>query len=112
MKVLKFGGTSVANAENIAKVIAVLKANTTNEQLVVIVSALGGTTDLLLEAGVLAQNGNSSYSKSFETIENRHLETVRELIPVNKQSGVLGGLKKILNELETTLEGVFLLREL
>jgi aspartokinase/homoserine dehydrogenase 1 len=111
MKVLKFGGTSVANAENIAKVIAVLKANTTNEQLIVIVSALGGTTDLLLEAGVLAQNGNSSYSKSFETIENRHLETVRELIPVNKQSGVLGGLKKILNELETTLEGVFLLRE-
>lgn len=111
MKVLKFGGTSVANAENISKVIAILKANTANEQLIVVVSALGGTTDILLEAGALAQNGNSSYSKSFETIENRHIEAVRKLIPVNKQSGVLGGLKKILNELETTLEGVFLLKE-
>ena len=111
MKVLKFGGTSVANAENISKVIAILKANSASEQMIVIVSALGGTTDILLEAGALAQNGNNAYSKSFETIENRHIAVVRELIPVNKQSGVLGGLKKILNELETTLEGVFLLKE-
>ena len=51
MKVLKFGGTSVANAENISKVINILKESAQEEKLVVVVSALGGTTDTLLEAG-------------------------------------------------------------
>ena len=53
MKVLKFGGTSVANAANIAKVINILKENAKENQLLVVVSALGGTTDTLLEAGAL-----------------------------------------------------------
>ncbi len=111
MKVLKFGGTSVANAANIAKVINILKENAKENQLLVVVSALGGTTDTLLEAGALAQKGDGAYANSFKTVENRHLETARELIPIDKQSSVLGGLKKILNELESTLEGVFLLKE-
>jgi aspartokinase/homoserine dehydrogenase 1 len=111
MKVLKFGGTSVANAENISKVIAILKKSAQNEKLAVVVSALGGTTDLLLEAGAKAQAGNNDYLKIFKNIENRHLETVRALIPIDKQSAVLGGLKKIINELESTLEGICLLRE-
>ncbi|WP_139957915.1 bifunctional aspartate kinase/homoserine dehydrogenase I [Flavicella sediminum] len=112
MKVLKFGGTSVANAENISKVIDILKSNSENEKLVVVVSALGGTTDTLLEAGDLAEKGDSSYQACFSTIENRHIETVRALLPIDKQSAVLGGLKRILNELEITLEGIFLLKEL
>ena len=111
MKVLKFGGTSVANAENISKVIDILNANSQNNQLIVVVSALGGITDVLLTAGDLAKNGDKSYKVSFKTIEDRHIETVRALIPIEKQSGVLGGLKKMLNELETTLEGIFLLQE-
>ena len=111
MKVLKFGGTSVANAENISKVINILKESAQKEKLVVVVSALGGTTDTLLEAGDLAKNGDSAFTASFEAIENRHIEAVRSLIPIDKQSGVLGGLKKILNELQSTLEGVSLLKE-
>lgn len=111
MKVLKFGGTSVANAANIARVIDILKQDAKNNQLLVVVSALGGTTDTLLEAGAQAQNGDSAYVNSFKTIENRHIEAVRELIPIDKQSAVLGGLKKVLNELENTLEGVYLLKE-
>lgn len=111
MKVLKFGGTSVANAANIAKVIDILKQDAKNDQLLVVVSALGGTTDTLLEAGAQAQNGDNAYINSFKTIENRHIEAVRELIPIDKQSAVLGGLKKVLNELENTLEGVYLLKE-
>ncbi len=111
MKVLKFGGTSVANAENILKVIHILKKSALKEKLVVIVSALGGTTDTLLEAGMQAEQGKSNFSSSFKQIETRHIEAVRSLIPIDKQSGVLGGLKKILNELESTLEGISLLRE-
>ena len=69
MKVLKFGGTSVANAENISKVIAILKKSAQNEKLAVVVSALGGTTDLLLEAGAKAQDGNNDYLEIFKNID-------------------------------------------
>ncbi|MEI6866054.1 bifunctional aspartate kinase/homoserine dehydrogenase I [Flavicella sp.] len=111
MKVLKFGGSSVTNADNISKVINILKESAQKEKLVVVVSALGGSTDTLLEAGDLAQNGNSAFANNFKSIEKRHIEAVRALIPIEKQSGVLGGLKKILNELESILEGISLLRE-
>jgi aspartokinase/homoserine dehydrogenase 1 len=112
MKVLKFGGSSVASSENINKVINIVRESSYENGVAVVVSALGGITDLLLEAGSLACNGNENYKESFKTIENRHIEVVRELIPVNNQSGVLGSVKKMLNKLENTLEGVFLINEL
>ncbi|REE81780.1 aspartate kinase [Lutibacter oceani] len=112
MKVLKFGGSSVASSENINKVINIVKESSYKNNIAVVVSALGGITDLLLEAGKLACNGDENYIKSLKTIEDRHLQVVRELIPVNNQSGVLGQIKKMLNKLENTLEGVFLINEL
>ena len=54
MNVLKFGGTSVANAENITKVINILKSEVKYPQLLGGVSALSGITDVLLEAGEIA----------------------------------------------------------
>jgi aspartokinase/homoserine dehydrogenase 1 len=112
MKILKFGGSSVASSESIQKVISIVKDSAINTKVAVVVSALGGVTDLLLNAGNLACNGNENYKISFKQIEERHLQIVRELIPVNNQSGVLGQVKKMLNKLETTLEGVFLINEL
>ena len=112
MKVLKFGGSSVASSENINKVIAIVKESSLQNNVAVVVSALGGVTDLLLEAGNLACKGDSSYLNSFKIIEEKHLQVIRELIPVNNQSGVLGQIKKMLNKLENTLEGVFLINEL
>ncbi len=112
MKVLKFGGSSVATSENINKVISIIKESAYKSNLAVVVSALGGITDLLLEAGRLAEKGNSSYKNCYKTIEKRHFDIVRELIPVKNQSSVLSEVKKRLNNLELTLEGVRLLREL
>ncbi|WP_372744043.1 bifunctional aspartate kinase/homoserine dehydrogenase I [Lutibacter sp.] len=112
MKVLKFGGSSVASSENINKVINIVKDSSLNNNIALVVSALGGVTDLLLEAGNLACNNNANYVQSFKIIEEKHLQITRELIPVNNQSGVLGQVKKMLNKLENTLEGVFLINEL
>ena len=112
MKVLKFGGSSVSSSENINKVIAITKESTYKDNVAIIVSALGGITDLLLEAGSLACSGDKSYKNKFKTIEDRHLQVVRELIAVNNQSSVLGQVKRLLNKLESTLEGVFLINEL
>ena len=112
MKVLKFGGSSVASSENIKKVINIVKDSAFKNNIVVVVSALGGVTDLLLEAGSLACNGNATYKNHLKIIEDKHLEIARELIAVNNQSSVLGYLKKQLNKLENTLEGVYLINEL
>lgn len=112
MRVLKFGGTSVANAENINKVIEIVKHALSNEKLVVVVSALGGTTDALIHAGKTAANGEEQYKEFLQNIEQRHLQLIKELIPVAEQSSILSKIKSLCNELESICEGVYLLREL
>ena len=59
MKVLKFGGTSVATAENIQKVLSILKTASKKEPVVAVVSALGGVTDSLQQLGELANAKDS-----------------------------------------------------
>ncbi|WP_457610897.1 bifunctional aspartate kinase/homoserine dehydrogenase I [Lutibacter sp.] len=112
MKVLKFGGSSVASSENIHKVINIVKQRAEKSKVTVVVSALGGITNLLLETGELACANNKFYKEKLKDIEERHLKVVRELIPISNQSSVLGTVKKMLNKLENILEGVFLINEL
>ncbi|MEO7983419.1 MAG: bifunctional aspartate kinase/homoserine dehydrogenase I [Bacteroidota bacterium] len=112
MQVLKFGGTSVANAENINKVIAIVKGSVKKDKTVVVVSALGGVTDLLLGAAALAAEGNDLYKEKLAAIEQRHIEAVKQLIPVAQQSQLLSLVKKSCNEIEDICNGIFLLREL
>ncbi|MFI5185912.1 MAG: bifunctional aspartate kinase/homoserine dehydrogenase I [Chitinophagales bacterium] len=112
MKVLKFGGTSVGSAENIERVISIVKERLDNDSLIVIVSALGGTTDALLECGKLAAGGNETYKDKLQEIEQRHIAAVKELIPVQHQSSLLSMVKKMCNEIEDLCNGVFLLNEL
>ncbi|MEL6484264.1 MAG: aspartate kinase, partial [Bacteroidota bacterium] len=111
MKVLKFGGTSVANSENIRKVKSILNETTETKQ-VVVVSAFGGVTDMLLSASEMASKRDEGYTQTLADIEERHLKTIKELLPVTKQSSVLSQVKSQLNVLETLLEGAFLIGEL
>ena len=111
MKVLKFGGTSVANSQNITlikNIVAQTKAN----RIIVVVSALGGITDLLLEAALLASKQDKAYKIILQQIEDRHLQTVKELIPITHQSALLSKVKSELNTLETLLEGAYLIGEI
>lgn len=112
MKVLKFGGTSVASTEIIEKVIDIIKEKLNEESLVVVISALGGTTDALLECGKLAAAGNEGYKDKLQEIEQRHITTVKELIPIQHQSALLSLVKKMCNEIEDLCNGIFLLNEL
>ena len=112
MQVLKFGGSSVANAENINKVVEIIKNKKADTKTVVVVSALGGITDLLLKTAALAEANDESYKTILKEIEDKHLGTVQELIPVQQQSSVLSLVKKICNEAEDICNGIFLLREL
>lgn len=111
MQVLKFGGTSVGSADNIKRVISIVKEKIKNDKTIVVVSALGGTTDALLNAGQSAASGNEQYKEALQHIEQRHLETVKQLIPVQHQSHELSLVKKLCNEIEDICNGVFLLGE-
>jgi aspartokinase/homoserine dehydrogenase 1 len=109
MKVLKFGGTSVANSKNIEHVSYIVASQDKNN--VVVVSALGGITDLLISALQIAAKGESSFTQTLKEIEERHLEPIRASVPSEKQSGVISFVKAELNRLETILEGVMMLKE-
>ncbi|HKZ65758.1 MAG TPA: bifunctional aspartate kinase/homoserine dehydrogenase I, partial [Chitinophagaceae bacterium] len=112
MQVLKFGGTSVANADNISKVVSIVKESVKKDKTIVVVSALGGVTDLLLNAAGLAADGDETYKDKLNLVEQRHLEATKQLIPVTYQSQLLSLVKKSCNEIEDICNGIFLLREL
>lgn len=112
MKVLKFGGSSVANAGNFALVVEIIKRELQRGVCVIVLSAMQETTDSLIEIAHIAQRSDEDFRNRIKIIENRHFEAVRELLPISEQSSVLSFLKKRFNELESICEGVFLLREL
>jgi aspartokinase/homoserine dehydrogenase 1 len=112
MQVIKFGGSSVASAENINKVVEIVKNKVGQNKIVIVVSALGGITDLLLATANLASTNDENYKVSLIDIETRHLNTVKELIPVTQQSAVLSLVKMMCNEIEDICNGIFLLGEL
>lgn len=111
-QVLKFGGSSVANADNIRKVLNIVGQHRQRGRAVVVVSALGGVTDQLLRCGDMAADGNEAFRELLLQIEQRHLDTVKSLLPVIRQSATLSLVKKHCNDLEDICNGVFLLGEI
>ena len=112
MQVLKFGGSSVANGENINKVVELVRQALTKDRIILVVSALGGITDMLIQAGTSAAAGEELYKDQLQEIERRHLETVKFLLPLTRQSSALSLVKTRCNEIEDICSGVFLLGEL
>lgn len=112
MQVLKFGGSSVANAASMNRVIAIVQQAITKDATILVVSALGGVTDNLLKLGTLAASGSAEYKKVLQELEQKHLDAVRELLPIQHQSATLSRVKQQFNELEGICDGVFLLKEL
>ncbi|MDC1034480.1 bifunctional aspartate kinase/homoserine dehydrogenase I [Flavobacteriaceae bacterium] len=101
MKVLKFGGTSVADSKSISKVISILKSN--DDNLIIIVSAFSGITNLLQKCLNLKGKSTEGVIKK---IENRHLEVIENLSSLNGQSSLKSFLKEKLNELEEILDAI------
>ena len=107
MKVIKFGGTSVATSKSLKNVFSIIENE--KENTIIVVSALGGITDLLHD--FISSKGNSSVDYLKE-IEERHLEVIHGLSKVENQSSLLSFLKQQLNELETILEAVSTIDEI
>ena len=109
MKVLKFGGTSVATSESLSNVIKIVKNQ--KSAVVVVVSAFRGVTDLLIEMLSLAQSGDEKYKDSLSKVEKLHIEIIKKFIPIKHQSAIISFLKKNTNELESRLDAIHLLEE-
>ena len=113
MQVLKFGGTSVANAENIKKVISIVSHSIINkEPAIVVVSALGGVTDLLLDAAAMATTGNLDYIEKIKLIEKRHNECIEQLISKDNRTELLKLMEVAFEEIRNLCNGVLMLNEL
>ena len=111
MKVMKFGGTSVGSASNIANVKKIISA--VEEPIVVVVSAFKGITDKLLLTSNLAANGDHSYEREFREIVEQHVTVVSKLdISGEERSKLEVEVNKLLEELSNIFKGVFLINDL
>jgi aspartokinase/homoserine dehydrogenase 1 len=109
MKVLKFGGSSVKNADRIKQVIEILKSQ--SEPYTVVFSAFGGVTDMLIDLSESAATGRDFYLKDFEEFKERHLEVAKDLLDEAHQEKVIEGLESNFEELKNILDGIRLLME-
>jgi len=113
MQVLKFGGTSVASAENIGKVIAIVTRALAQRPVVLVVSALGGTTDALISAGRAAASGDERFRQTLRQLEARHLTAAEALLPTPaSQADIQPWLTARFAELALLADGIFALGEL
>ena len=112
MKVLKFGGTSVANSENIRKVINIVKKKAETGKTVTVVSALSGITNQLTRCGAAAASGDLRYIEIIKTIEQKHIETAGELLSGKSLEFVNLKIESVITELKNICQGIFLLREI
>lgn len=111
MHVLKFGGSSVANAENIKKVVHIVTQNNYPEQIVV-VSAMKGVTDKLIDLGLKAHQSEKAYEDLLQSLLDQHIEAANQLLPVATRSSCLSMIMQQFNELEDICQSVFRLQEL
>jgi aspartokinase/homoserine dehydrogenase 1 len=112
MKVLKFGGSSVGNAENIERVVEIVKNALEKDSCAVVLSAMQGTTDALIDVGKAAEAGSEIFRDEIRAIREKHRAAIHALMPENNRKEILDFVDSNIEELEKICEGVFLLREL
>lgn len=110
MKVLKFGGSSVADPGIIKKVIEIVEASGKNT--LVVVSAFKGITDQILRISEAASKGQNLYEKEIQEIRQRHQEAVETLIGSEKKKDVKQYVDHLIDEMHDLLYGVFLVGDL
>lgn len=112
MQVMKFGGSSVANAQNINKVIDIVREALTKDKTVVVSSAISGCTDQLIAIGKAALAQDNTYGQIIDQLEAKHMELIDQLIVNDDSSAIKSACAELFNELREICKGVYLLKEL
>jgi len=113
MKVLKFGGTSVGSVESILSLKNIVLNEAKEQQVVVVVSALGGITDKLLNTSRLAVEGKEEWRQEFNQMVDRHHKMIDTIITDAKKREILfNTVDTLLEQLRSIYFGVYLIHDL
>ncbi len=112
MQVLKFGGSSVAGAGNMAKVVDIVTKAVDRDRTILVSSAISGCTDTLIKIGTLASQRDESYKVLIDELQQKHHEIINELLPREKQVESTEVCDSLFDSLRSITQGVFLLGEL
>ncbi len=112
MQVLKFGGTSVANADNMSQVVDIVTKAVDRDRTILVSSAISGCTDTLIRIGNLASERDETYKELIDALQKKHHDIIREILPVEKQDESLEVCDDLFDSLRSIAQGVCLLGEL
>jgi aspartokinase/homoserine dehydrogenase 1 len=112
MQVLKFGGSSVADAANMSKVVDIVTKAVDRDRTILVASAISGCTDTLIKIGTLASQRDESYKELINGLQNRHHDIIRDFLPREKQEESLEVCDSLFDSLRSISQGVYLLGEL
>ncbi len=112
MQVLKFGGSSVADAGNMAKVIDIVTKAVDRDRTILVSSAISGCTDTLIQIGTLASQRDENYKSLIDRLQKQHHDIINELLPIEKQEESTEVCDSLFDSLRSIAQGVFLLGEL
>ena len=112
MQVLKFGGSSVANAQNMSKVVDIVVKAVDRDRTILVCSAISGCTDTLIKIGTLASERDESYKMLIDELQKKHHDIINELLPREKQDESLEVCDSLFDSLRSITQGVYLLGEL
>ena len=108
IKVMKFGGTSVAHASNINKVIdIILESQAKRNDICIVVSALSGITDDLIKLANFASKRDLKCKIIFKSICGKHDQVIKELFDSKNKKKVLRKVNKKYKELEEIVKNIF-----
>jgi aspartokinase/homoserine dehydrogenase 1 len=110
MRILKFGGTSVGSVENLQKVKKIVE--NVEKPAIVVVSAVGGITDKLINTAKKAANGTDEYTTLYQEIVKTHIEIIEGILSGNTKKEVLANVDILHNELANIFKGVSLIKDL
>jgi len=112
MQVLKFGGTSVADATNMSKVVDIVTKAVDRDRTILVSSAISGCTDTLIRIGNLASERDEAYMGLIDGLQKKHHDIITEILPIEKQNDSLEVCDALFDSLRSIAQGVFLLGEL
>ena len=111
MQILKFGGSSVANAERIEQLAKIIGRYKGQKQLVVVVSALQGVTNLLENSAKAALENSDQYTEFIDEIRRRHIEIINELVADEQKAAMTEFIKDRCSEANKICQSVKFLSE-
>lgn len=110
MIVKKFGGSSLADADKIRQTVDIIRENRSTP-LAVVLSAMKGVTDLLVDAASCAEKGDQKYKENIEAIREKHMTCLDELFNDQDCDELRLTMNQLLVDLSEILHGVELVRE-